>query len=75
MENCVNLVGFGLVRLVFEVRQQSILTVVVLPAPFGPRKPKTSPSLTFKVRLSTAVRTPNFFVRLSVSIKPVTPLG
>jgi hypothetical protein len=58
---------------VFEIRQQSILTVVVLPAPFGPRKPKTSPSLTCSVRLSTAVRLPNFLVRFSVSINLTLP--
>ena len=32
----------------------SSLSVVVLPAPFGPRKPKTSPRATSRVRLSSA---------------------
>jgi len=33
----------------------SILMVVVFPAPFGPTKPKISPSFTENVRSSTAV--------------------
>jgi hypothetical protein len=61
------------VPLVFDIRQQSILMVVVFPAPFGPRKPKTSPSLTCSVRFSTAVRLPNFLVRFSVSINLTLP--
>jgi len=32
--------------LVFEMRHASIRMVVVFPAPFGPRKPNTSPSPT-----------------------------
>lgn len=55
--------------LVFDIRQQSIRMVVVFPAPFGPRKPKTSPSSTCRLRSSTAVKAPNFFVRFSTSIK------
>src|SRR5208283_1360464 len=55
--------------LVLDIRQQSILTVVVFPAPFGPRNPKTSPSSTRSVTPSTAVSPPNFLVRFSVSIK------
>src|SRR2546425_7118493 len=35
--------------LVFDIKQQSILTVVVFPAPLGPRNPKTSPSSTLRV--------------------------
>src|SRR3990172_5431692 len=42
---------------------QRILMVVVLPAPLGPRKPKSSPSSTEKEMLSTAVRDLNRFVR------------
>jgi len=42
--------------------------VVVLPAPFGPRKPKTSPFSMLRVRLSTAVRLPKVRVRFSVLI-------
>ena len=60
--------------LVLDIRQQSILTVVVFPAPFGPRKPKTSPSSTCRVRFSTAVRLPNFLVRFSVSITLGSPV-
>src|SRR5437899_1734067 len=36
----------------------STFIVVVLPAPFGPRKPKTSPVLTLRLRPFTAVLTP-----------------
>ena len=38
-----------------RMRVQSIRTVVVLPAPFGPRNPNTSPALTVKEMPSTAV--------------------
>src|ERR1700686_3151434 len=38
--------------------------VVVLPAPFGPRKPKTSPGLSEKETPSTIVRLPMTFVKL-----------
>ncbi len=40
-------------------RPVSILIVVVLPAPLGPRKPKISPSGTWKLTWSTAVKSPN----------------
>ena len=56
------------VPLVFEMRQVSIRTVVVFPAPLGPRNPKTSPSSTRRVSASTAVTSPNFLVRPSISI-------
>ena len=36
----------------------TILRVVVLPAPFGPRKPKHSPFSTLKSMPSTATRSP-----------------
>jgi hypothetical protein len=36
----------------------NILIVVVLPAPFGPRNPKISPSLTSKSIASTALTSP-----------------
>jgi len=36
--------------------------VDVLPAPFGPRKPKASPGATSKSTASTAVKVPNFLV-------------
>ena len=40
--------------LVGEMRPVSILIVVVLPAPFGPRKPKISPRFTVKLTPRTA---------------------
>jgi hypothetical protein len=40
-------------------------TVVVLPAPFGPRKPKTSPAATVNETSSTAIRSPKRLVRCS----------
>ena len=46
-----------------------ILMVVVLPAPLGPRKPRTSPRLREKLILSTAINGPKLFVNLSTSIK------
>lgn len=42
--------------------------VVDFPAPLGPRKPVTTPGLTWKLRLSTAVFAPNRFVSPSSSI-------
>src|SRR3954468_22939091 len=41
----------------------SVRTVEVLPAPFGPRKPKTSPRPTSKDTSAKAVRAPNFLLR------------
>ena len=41
----------------------TIRIVVVLPAPLGPRKPRTSPSCTSNDRLSTATKRPYFFER------------
>jgi hypothetical protein len=46
----------------------SILIVVVLPAPFGPSRPKTSPSAIVRVSPSTAVTSPNLRMRFLVSI-------
>src|SRR4051794_32574330 len=40
----------------------TIRIVLVLPAPFGPRKPKLSPVATSKSMPSTAVKSPNFLV-------------
>src|SRR3989449_8294966 len=40
-------------------RVESILIMVVLPAPFGPRTPKTSPSLTFRSTRSRASTLPS----------------
>ena len=45
-----------------------IRSVVVLPAPFGPRKPVIRPLGTSKERSSTAVARPNRFVRFRTSI-------
>ncbi len=45
------------------IRPDSIRTVVVLPAPFGPSSPNTSPSAIVRVSRSTAVVPPN--VRVS----------
>ncbi len=42
--------------------------VVVLPAPLGPMKPKTSPLSSFKFNDFTANSSPYFFVRSRVSI-------
>src|SRR3954471_23627789 len=49
-------------------RVQSILIVVLLPAPFGPRKPKISPGCTEKLRWSTAVKPSNCLTRSRTSI-------
>ena len=43
-------------------------SVVVFPAPFGPRNPKNSPSGMTSERSSTAVKLPNFFVTCRSSI-------
>src|SRR5688500_17626626 len=49
-------------------RPVSILMVVLLPAPLGPRKPKKRPRATLKVRSSTAVFSRNTFVRPRTTI-------
>src|SRR4030042_1018983 len=49
-----------------SVRPRSISIVVVFPAPFGPRKPKTSPSATERLRLSTAFCFPQSLVSSSI---------
>ena len=43
--------------------------VVVLPAPFGPSRPNTSPRCTENDVCATAVNAPNFFTRSSTSIR------
>jgi hypothetical protein len=43
--------------------------VVVFPAPFGPRKPVTTPGSTLNVRSSTALNVPNILVRPTTSIR------
>jgi hypothetical protein len=45
------------------MRVPSVRTIVVFPAPFGPRKPNTSPWPTSKVTSAKAVRAPNRFDR------------
>src|SRR5438067_202219 len=47
---------------------QNIRIVVVLPDPFGPSMPKTSPRCTDNVRPSTATRWPNTFRSARASI-------
>ena len=47
---------------------QSMLIVVVLPAPLGPRKPKTSPRATSKLTPRTASISPKDFCRPETSI-------
>ena len=42
--------------------------VVLFPAPFGPKKPTTSPSFTVKLISSTATKPPYFFVTFFTSI-------
>jgi hypothetical protein len=44
-----------------ESRVPSVRTIVVLPAPFGPRNPNTSPCPTSKETSSKATRSPNRF--------------
>src|ERR1043166_1527290 len=49
-------------------RPSKILTVVVLPAPFGPRKPNTSPGCTVSERSCTATRRPYSLRSPTISI-------
>src|SRR5437588_882292 len=60
------LVGFASVH--------SMLIVVVLPAPFGPRKPNTSPGATSKSTPRTACTSSKCLVRPSTTIAGVAPL-
>jgi len=50
-----------------RIKPAIIDNVVVLPAPFGPRRPTSSPRAREKLRLSTAVRLPNRFVSPSTT--------
>src|SRR4030042_1477420 len=51
----------------------NILMVVVLPAPFAPRKPNISPLLTLKDTFLTAVNSPKFRVRFStITVKELS---
>src|SRR5690606_31231397 len=54
--------------LVARARPSTTRSVVVLPAPLGPRNPVTVPSRTEKLRSSIAVTAPKRLVRLSTSI-------
>src|SRR6185436_18432793 len=51
----------------------SIRMVVVLPAPLGPSKPKTSPCWTVRSSASTAVKSPYCLVRPRVWMATVSP--
>ena len=55
----------------------SLNSVMGLPAPFGPRKPVTRPGRTVKLRSSTAVTGPKRLLIRSTSIMPAdsTPFG
>src|SRR5262249_39666727 len=53
-----------------SMRPQSIRSVVVLPAPSGPTRPKISPRATSTVRRSTAVRSQN--LRVSSCVLMIT---
>src|SRR6202451_3525193 len=50
-----------------------IRIVVDFPAPFGPRKPVTTPGSTTKLSPSTAVLSPYRFVKPSISIMSYLP--
>src|SRR5437899_10752793 len=51
-----------------RINPSSIRIVVVLPDPLGPRKPKTSPRITWRFKSLTATRFPNALVNLVVLI-------
>src|SRR3954466_11959839 len=52
------------------MRPRTIRSVVVLPAPLGPRKPVTEPGSTVKLRLSTARTVPNDLDRPATTMRP-----
>src|SRR5947209_12594000 len=52
---------------------QSMLIVVVLPAPLGPRKPNTSPAATSKSTPRTASTSPKVFVKCCTAIARAAP--
>src|SRR4028118_548657 len=58
------------VPLVGRERPATMRIVVVLPAPFGPRKPKIAPAAAVRLRRSTAVKSPYLLVRSWISIIP-----
>src|SRR5262245_7852144 len=49
----------------------SILITVVLPEPFGPRKPNISPGSTLKVTPSTAMKSPNLRTKFSAMMADI----
>src|SRR5580658_8958535 len=57
------------------MRVPRIRTVVVFPAPFGPRNPNTSPRATVNDTSSTAVRGPKTLVRWLTSIAAAADSG
>src|SRR5699024_3466110 len=59
--------------LVGSSKQANIFIVVVFPAPFVPSSPKSSPSLTNKRRVSTAVRFLNFLVKYFIAMPFIGP--
>ena len=59
--------------LVILVIPVSILMVVVLPAPFGPRNPNVSPIFTAKLMPFTATLSPNRLVSPITSIASMAP--
>ncbi len=56
------------------MRQQMMRTVVVFPAPLGPRNPKTSPSWTSRSRSATVVTLSKVRPKLRVSMYAAMPL-
>src|SRR5690348_15080655 len=50
-------------------------SVVVLPAPFGPTRPRTSPGPTLKDRLRTALKVPNSLESPEISIMCVPQMS
>src|SRR6185503_21058981 len=54
------------------IRPSAIRIVVVLPAPFGPRKPNSSPRSTVRSRPSTAASSPYRLLRPTALIADVT---
>jgi hypothetical protein len=58
-----------------EINVLRVRTVVVFPAPLGPRNPKTSPLRTLNVTSLNAVRSPKRLVRPTtwIAVSPVNP--
>ena len=58
-------------REVGRMKSSSMLIVVDLPAPFGPRKPNISPSPIVRSRSSTVTASPKRFVSPRVSMEGI----